>query len=226
MIFIQRSQPAPPSLAIEKEKASEKYNKEDVVEALVRDFHKKCYICTLSPLSDIEVEHLVPHGNKDIDLKFDWNNLFLACPHCNNMKNRAEYAGKILDCCAVDPAQYLTFICQNDIVEAAPKNPSDEVSCMTAKLITQTFNNRNTGIRKQGCEARVSALREEMNSFFKALQKYQKAPTSVFYKRSLRGFLSDKSPFTAFKRDYIKGYLGEGFLSELLSSSTSAASFS
>ena len=43
----------------------------------------------------IEIEHFVPHQG-DIDLKFDWLNLFFACGHCNNTK-LAKYDG-ILNC--------------------------------------------------------------------------------------------------------------------------------
>ena len=54
----------------------------------------------------LPVEHLIPHkGNKD--LEFEWNNLFLACPHCNNIK-RDKYT-PILDCCKVDVDQKLRF---------------------------------------------------------------------------------------------------------------------
>ena len=66
------------------------YTADDVVDQLEKDFNKKCYICELGKLSDINVEHLHPHHG-DPELKYDWNNLFLSCPHCNSVKNRAEY---------------------------------------------------------------------------------------------------------------------------------------
>ncbi|MBR1740781.1 MAG: HNH endonuclease [Lachnospiraceae bacterium] len=37
---------------------------------------------------------------KNLNLKYDWNNLFLACAHCNNMKS-AKYE-PILDCSKID----------------------------------------------------------------------------------------------------------------------------
>ena len=43
MVKVERSYPAPASLASEKNKASGKYNGRDVIEMLARDFHDKCY---------------------------------------------------------------------------------------------------------------------------------------------------------------------------------------
>lgn len=43
MVKIERSFPAPASLAIEAKKASGSYEKSDVVERLKKDFHNKCY---------------------------------------------------------------------------------------------------------------------------------------------------------------------------------------
>ena len=77
MIKIQRTFPAPASLAIEAKKASGKYDKPDVVKQLREDAHDKCYICEMKGLQDPVVEHLLPHKDgKYPDRKFDWNNLF------------------------------------------------------------------------------------------------------------------------------------------------------
>ena len=53
-----------------------------VFDTLVEDCHCKCYICE-DKTTDINVEHIVPHRS-DVALRYDWNNLFLACGHCNN----------------------------------------------------------------------------------------------------------------------------------------------
>lgn len=50
MVKIERSFPAPASLAIESAKLSGKYDKPDVVEQLRKDFHDKCYICEMKDL--------------------------------------------------------------------------------------------------------------------------------------------------------------------------------
>ena len=79
MVKVERSFPAPVSLTVEKEKTNGSYNKPDVVERLISDFNNKCYICEIDKLQDPQVEHLKPHfDGKYKELRFDWNNLFLA----------------------------------------------------------------------------------------------------------------------------------------------------
>ena len=63
MVKIERSFPAPSSLAKEAAKKNGSYEKPDVVEQLKEDFHNKCYICGLKNLQDPQVEHLLPHKN-------------------------------------------------------------------------------------------------------------------------------------------------------------------
>lgn len=52
MVKIERSFPAPQSLAIEKKKVKESYREADVIERLAKDFNNKCYICELDKLQD------------------------------------------------------------------------------------------------------------------------------------------------------------------------------
>lgn len=82
MVKVNRTKTAPASLAIEKEKGTENYRERDVVFQLNKDFNGKCYLCEIDKLQSIHIEHLKPHHGKDRDLMFDWNNLFLSCPHC------------------------------------------------------------------------------------------------------------------------------------------------
>ena len=98
MVKVERSFPAPSSLAVEAVKKNGSYEKPDVVERLRQDFHNKCYICELKELQDPQVEHLMPHKNgRYPERKYDWNNLFWACGHCNNVKNQNKYdAGIVL----------------------------------------------------------------------------------------------------------------------------------
>lgn len=66
------------------------YNKPEVNEALIEMSRGKCYICeNKDSISSYQIEHLKPHrGN--LELKYDWNNLFWSCAHCNNLKNAKE----------------------------------------------------------------------------------------------------------------------------------------
>jgi hypothetical protein len=96
VIHYRKSQPPPASLHQEKQKASGKYNLQDVVVQLQADFHNKCYLCEEPKPSKIEVDHLQPNNNgTDRNAMFDWNNLFYSCGHCNGTKNGTW---PILDC--------------------------------------------------------------------------------------------------------------------------------
>lgn len=86
MINVTKSQPAPLCLSEEKAKPNGIYRREEVRERLIKDFNGKCYICEDSDLTNIEIEHFIPHLGKNIDLRFDWNNLFYTCGHCNRIK--------------------------------------------------------------------------------------------------------------------------------------------
>lgn len=200
MVKIERSYPAPSSL---KEKKS--YRESDVISQLIKDFHGKCYICEIGNLSDIEVEHLLPHYNGAyLDRKFDWDNLFLSCGHCNGIKNSRKYDEKILDCCKVDPEEKLIFKIEEDRVEVFVRDEkATEIEKMTAQLIYEVFNLKNTGIRIVMCEKRVEELTKEMNMLYTNLEKCK----STNNKKSLRiikAILRRSSPFSAFKREYIR----------------------
>jgi uncharacterized protein (TIGR02646 family) len=96
MIFAAKTQPAPPCLANEKIKASGTYRCDDVLHTIKKDFHNKCYICEQRQPTTINVEHFIPHrGNRD--LEFDWDNLFYACGHCNNIKSDRGIYDNILN---------------------------------------------------------------------------------------------------------------------------------
>jgi phage-related protein len=85
MVYTQKSQPSPECLTVEKAKANGDYKCADVLERIKIDFKNKCYICEYKEPIAINVEHFIPHKD-DKDLKFDWNNLFWSCAHCNNIK--------------------------------------------------------------------------------------------------------------------------------------------
>lgn len=95
MVTLEKSQPAPTCLEEEKKKVRGDYKCRDVLERLKTDFKNKCYLCETSAPSTINVEHFLPHeGN--LDLKFNWDNLFWACGHCNNTK--LNHFKEILNC--------------------------------------------------------------------------------------------------------------------------------
>jgi len=100
MVNQQKSQPGPDCLEIEKNKANGSYTCGDVVERVKADFFNKCYLCEEKAPTAVQVEHFRPHRGNSA-LKFDWNNLFYACAHCNGVKGaRFDH---ILDCTQDSP---------------------------------------------------------------------------------------------------------------------------
>lgn len=79
------------------------YNTEHVNQALREVFHGKCYICENKEATSYQIEHLIPHRS-DRKLKYDWNNLFWVCAHCNNIKS--DKYEPILNC-TTEPVEHL-----------------------------------------------------------------------------------------------------------------------
>lgn len=210
MVKIKRSFPAPESLAEEAKKVNGKYDKPDVIARLKEDFHNKCYICEMKDLQDPNVEHLYPHKNgKYPERKFDWENLFWSCGHCNGVKNNSKYDGGILDCCRQDPEKYLYFRMKNNDVNIEVADSADEELKRTALLITETFSLKNTGMRTYASDERLRLLQKEMNLLYKQLIKLHKEPDSKVTLRTIRSLLSRESAFAAFKRCYVREHAAE-----------------
>lgn len=209
MVKIDRNPVPPPSLAVEEQKNCGSYNEPDVVAALKEDSGDKCYICELKGLSDPEVEHLRPHYNRTKkDRVFDWNNLFYVCPHCNKMKKAKQYEEKIIDCCACDPEKVLDHVFIDGHVEVHPVI-EEETAMMTADLIQNCFEKRDTGIREAACQYRVRELATAMNVLYKTLKKYKENPDTERYQISIQEMLGRKSKFAAFKRGYVRKHLDD-----------------
>ena len=205
MVKIERSFPAPESLAEEARKANGKYDRQDVIERLRRDFHNKCYICEMKELQDPNVEHFLPHKNgKYPERKFDWENLFWSCGHCNSIKNNGKYDDGIIDCCRQDPEKYLKFQIKNDNVVIDVNNFDNEVQKRTALLIEETFSLKNTGMRTYTSNERLRLLQKEMNILYRQLEKIHNNPDSKITLRILRSLLRRESAFAAFKRYYVR----------------------
>lgn len=201
MVKIKRSFPAPESLAVEAKKANGSYNERDVVERLKKDFHNKCYICEIKELQDSNVEHLLPHKNgKYPERKFDWENLFWSCGHCNGIKNNNKYDEGIIDCCRQDSEIYLYFRLKDNDVDIEVSDKADEFQKRTAMLVTEIFSLKNAGMRTSTSDERLKLLQQEMNILYKQLEKMHKNPDSKAVKRTIRSLLKRETAFAAFKR--------------------------
>lgn len=206
MVKIERTSTPPPSLAIEREKKSGSYRELDVILQLRQDFHDKCYLCEIDELQSAEVEHLHSHGGS-VDLMFSWPNLFLSCRHCNSIKNQGQYHDIILDCCNVDPETVMQQELRDGHVSVTPTSDSQE-AIMTARLLTECFEKKNTGIRTLESTTRVTALSRTMNTLYKTLSKHRMTP-SMRSLKTLRGMLNRTYRFSGFTRTYVRMHLKE-----------------
>lgn len=204
MVKVERTPTPPPSLAIEKEKASGSYSEPDVHHQLKQDFNDKCYLCEIDELQSVEVEHLRPHGG-DKELMFAWDNLFYSCRHCNSVKNQRKYDALVLDCCKTDPETLLEQQLIKGHVRVKPLVETQEAR-LTAALLTECFELTNTGARITECQTRVNALSRTMNALYKTLEKYRENPSSNNLRR-LRGMLSRTYKFAGFTRTYVRNHL-------------------
>ena len=210
MVKVDRSYPAPKSLAVEAKKNSGRYSEEDVIAQLKNDFHNKCYICEMKELQDPQVEHLLPHKNGRYSFrKFDWENLFWSCGHCNGVKNREEYEESIINCCIDDPEESILFRLDSNNVEVLAKSMADRKAVKTAQLVWEIFNIRNTGMRIYKSEMRLKELQKEMNVLYDKLEAYKKRPESKALLRMIKVLLKRESAFAGFKLCYIEGHIRE-----------------
>lgn len=210
MVKVERSFPAPASLAEEAKKVNGKYDRQDVIERLRQDFHNKCYICEMKGLQDPNVEHLLPHkSGKYQDRKYDWENLFWSCGHCNGIKNSSKYDEGIIDCCNTDPERYLHFRMEGSNVAISVSDPKDEILKRTAQLVVETFSMKNTGMRTYTSDIRWKLLQKEMNLLYRQLERVHNGSGSKTAIRTLRSLLRRESAFAAFKRSYVRDHAAE-----------------
>ncbi len=128
------------------------YRAEDVVNTLKKIFHGKCYLCERSNISDVEIEHLVPHKGDEIK-KFNWNNLFYSCSRCNNIKSYTHI--DIIDCSMnnYDVSKYIILECplinnkERKVTVNSNTIPSSISIEPTIKLLYECYNNTSTAIK-------------------------------------------------------------------------------
>lgn len=210
MVKVERSFPAPESLTEEAKRANGRYDKQDVIKRLREDFHNKCYICEMKNLQDPNVEHLLPHKNgRYPKRKFDWENLFWSCGHCNGIKNNSKYEQGIIDYCKNDPEKCLFFDIQDEDVKITVVDSDDDVQNRTALLITEVFSLKNTGMRTYTSDARLKLLQKEMNMLYKQLEILHNKPDSKVNMKIVRCLLRRESAFAAFKRHYVRRHAEE-----------------
>lgn len=194
------------SLAQEKAKPSGTYNTPEVNHALGLMFAHKCYLCEQKGLSSLQIEHLVPH-RKNRELMFDWNNLFLSCSHCNNIKN--DRFTPILDCTKVAVDEKIAFRRHAEPFEA------DKLDIIALDNSTETRNTvallneiyyGSTEQKKEEAKIIRTQLSKELNRFEECVKEYASADgeDKKDLECSIMMKLKWNAPFAAFKRRMIR----------------------
>lgn len=180
-------------------KITNEYNTEEVIKQLEKDFHNKCYICESKEPISINIEHFVPHeGNPS--LKFNWDNLFLACTHCNGIKSN-NYKN-IINCTNKEENvdKVIRYYCNPMPKEKAEIKPiaQDVKTLETVDLLDKCYNGTTPQKRLEAANIR-SMLLKEIRIFQELLFEYEKYENETALEK-IKFHLSNKSAFTAFKR--------------------------
>ncbi len=205
MVNINRIEPAPACL-----KQQIDYNCGDVLERLEKDFFGKCYICETN-LFSTNIEHFIAHKG-DKTLKFDWNNLFLACNHCNNIKLTTE----ILNC--TDPKHNveeriiynpISYTEQDIEIKADNQFTTDVLTQNTVDVLNKVYNG-HTKIKTRDAKKLKEFFLEEMMQFQKLMLDYHKEKNNKHklaeIEKNIKTELHKGSKLTAFKRQIIKNF--------------------
>ena len=200
MIMIHKH-PLPNEVTITRE---EDYRSGIVFQMLVEDFHDKCYICEDSVHTAPNVDHRISHGG-NIKLKYDWNNLYLSCSHCNNTKSN-KYDG-IIDPTKIDPEKVIKLSLTVDdelretvIVQKIDGNGDVDI---TVNLLNAVYNGINTDMKKYASQQLKNKLSNELSWFRMKIEKY-KTDKSESNKAVIAQALTDNSVFAAFKRGMVR----------------------
>ena len=169
-------------------------------------FHGKCYICENRQITSYQIEHLIPHhGN--MDLKYEWNNLFLACAHCNNTK--LDKFDPIIDCTKENVEELIAFRKEGyfgkdeklifDMLDFRIETQN------TVQLLQEVYYG-STPQKKMEATILRRFLRKELSEFKEYVREYMEAEDEE--KEDLRYLLqqqlSECSSFAAFKRWLIR----------------------
>jgi uncharacterized protein (TIGR02646 family) len=220
MIFFPKSQPAPDCLATEMLKTSGDYNCSGVVSRLKDDFKNKCYLCEQKSPTSINIEHFIPHGGDHI-FKFDWNNLFFSCAHCNNVKSSWQTRTKftdLLNCTLAEDRvdQIMEYHFDVSTPQGTLAKEHVRISALrdearvqrTAELLNEIF--QGTTVQKVIESANLrEKLLEEMRALIDLVSKFLQAKTPTLQQRrkeEIMKHLQSDSAFTAFKRNLIRNH--------------------
>lgn len=191
------------------------YNQPDVVEALKKVFHGKCYLCERDEIHDVEIEHFVPQAAGGG--RMDWQNLFYSCSRCNGIKSNRHL--NLLDCtdtginvCRKIRLKAYPTPDSEVLVEPTDTTPSQE-TLNTVELLKLCYNNSSTALRGVSREALMEQIFDCMCTFINARRLLKNPSTGKTIRQdaleTIEAMLKAKHPFSAFWRWQ---YLDDNFL--------------
>ncbi|MDX2284434.1 MAG: HNH endonuclease [Bacteroidia bacterium] len=206
MINMPKSWPAPACLETEQKKPNGHYDCGEVLERLVKDCFNKCYLCEQAAPASLEIEHARPHRG-DPALKFGWDNLLLACPHCNRIKNQGHQP---MINCGTESRRITDLIevrlepFPQERMRAVPASPDpDEAVVQTCRLLEAVFNGTTPHSRME-CNNLQKHLLRELGEFQQLLRAYASLGSPP--PEDLAAHLHPESAFTAFKIQILKDW--------------------
>jgi hypothetical protein len=133
---------------------------------------------------------------------YDWNNLFIACAHCNNIKG--VKFDDIINPVLKDPEEHIALSIEisEDFIETVSVEPlkQDYETMRTAELLGYVYNGGSTDIKKIECaNLRNEHLLPDIQRFSKFVAGYCDEP-DLGYDVLIKNEISRSSKFAAFKR--------------------------
>jgi hypothetical protein len=202
MVKINRTA-LPPEIVIEKE---DDYRSGIVYDLLSKDFFGKCYICEDDEPTGIQIEHRHSHKG-DTALKFDWNNLFYGCYHCNHAKQ--GHYDNVIDCTQIDPQDYFSLELEAGLKTSIKITKLNDTTGVdeTISLLDRVYNGNTKPILSDECanlrkkvRSAIVDFQNKLDNYFNESDKDLKAACA----NVIRNCISRSTAFAAFKRDIIK----------------------
>lgn len=207
MIRARRSPESPASLA------SGKYGGRDVVEALLRDFLGKCYLCEVKiSARELSIDHR-KHKALFPELECSWDNLFPTCRDCNDRRPKKYPAVGLLDPTGDDVELRLEQTLRpvtptgDERPHFAAADETDARAVATAHELDHIHNTRSIKAIKlrAAIQERIDEVVAELVEFKR--QGVTTGPVRRLFEDRLRELFSRQAPFTAL----VRGRLGHGF---------------
>jgi len=189
------------------------YRHSDIISAIKSDFYDKCYICEQKGVSSINIEHFAPHENINMIRKYNWSNLFWSCSHCNTIKS-SNYNGQLLNCTVEEDGvdikirYMLNFNSTNREEQIVINSIYNSIKILNTVDLLKKVYRGTTALNKHQSVLIRNEIYDEIFDFQSTLDKYliseDEEKKEELYLHAIKKGLSNKSSFTAFKRDIVR----------------------